>query len=66
MSRVVAQGDFRPMSDNKEAMADLNRILAARSRLYAKADAVVDIAGCRIEASFRQMLAVLPKTAAPG
>jgi len=66
MSRVVAQGDFRPMSDNKEAMADLNRILAARSRLYAKADAVVDTAGCRIEASFRQMLAVLPETAAAG
>jgi XRE family aerobic/anaerobic benzoate catabolism transcriptional regulator len=66
MSRVVAQGDFRPMSDNKEAMADLNRILAARSRLYAKADAVVDTAGCGIEASFRQMLAVLPETAAPG
>jgi len=66
MSRVVAQGDFRPMSDNKEAMADLNRILAARSRLYARANAVVDTAGCGIGASFRQMLAVLPETAAPG
>ena len=30
MSRVIAQGDLRPMSENKEAMADLERILAAR------------------------------------
>jgi XRE family transcriptional regulator, aerobic/anaerobic benzoate catabolism transcriptional regulator len=61
MSRVVAQGDLRPMSDNKEAMADLNRILAARSPLYARADAVVDTGQSTVEASFRQMLAILPK-----
>ena len=28
MGRVMAQGDFRPMSGNNEAMADLKRILA--------------------------------------
>lgn len=61
MSRVIAQGDLRPMSDNKEAMADLNRILAARTSLYARADAVVDTAGSTAEASFRQMLTVLPQ-----
>ena len=61
MSRVIAQGDLRPMSDNKEAMADLERILAARTPLYARADAVVDTAGCSIEASFSSLLAVLPK-----
>jgi XRE family aerobic/anaerobic benzoate catabolism transcriptional regulator len=61
MNRVIAQGDLRPMSDNKEAMADLERILAARTPLYARADAVVDTAGASIEASFTDLLAVLPK-----
>jgi len=61
MGRVIAQGDLRPMSDNKEAMADLKRILAARTPLYARADAVIDTAGSTIEASFRQMLAILPE-----
>ena len=45
MARVVAQGDFRPMEGNREAMDDLHRILAAREPLYARADAVVDTAG---------------------
>jgi XRE family aerobic/anaerobic benzoate catabolism transcriptional regulator len=61
MSRVIAQGDFRPMSENKEAMADLERILAARTPLYARADAVVDTAGRSVEASFSGLLAILPK-----
>jgi XRE family transcriptional regulator, aerobic/anaerobic benzoate catabolism transcriptional regulator len=61
MSRVIAQGDLRPMSDNREAMADLNRILAARNPLYARADAAVDTAGSTIEASFARLLAVLPQ-----
>ena len=61
MSRVIAQGDLRPMSENKEAMADLERILAARTPLYARADAVIDTAGCSIEASFSGLVAILPK-----
>lgn len=60
MHRVQAQGDLRPMADNKEAMADLRRILAARNPLYAKADAAVDTSGRGPEASFRSLLAVLP------
>jgi XRE family transcriptional regulator, aerobic/anaerobic benzoate catabolism transcriptional regulator len=66
MGRVIAQGDFRPMADNKEAMADLNRILAARTPLYARADAVVETAGRTAEASFRQLLAALPEAAEQG
>jgi XRE family aerobic/anaerobic benzoate catabolism transcriptional regulator len=66
MSRVIAQGDLRPMSDNKEAMADLERILAARSPLYGRADAVIDTARCSIEASFAGLLAALPKRCAQG
>jgi XRE family aerobic/anaerobic benzoate catabolism transcriptional regulator len=65
MNRVIAQGDLRPMADNKEAMADLERILAARTPLYARADAVVDTAGRPVEASFQQLLTVLPRAAAP-
>jgi XRE family transcriptional regulator, aerobic/anaerobic benzoate catabolism transcriptional regulator len=42
MARVAAQGDLRPMADNEEAMEDLRRILAARTPLYGKADAIVD------------------------
>ena len=40
MSRVMAQGDTRPMAGHAEAMADLKRILASRESLYGKADAV--------------------------
>ena len=42
MERVVAQGDMRPMAENREAMADLQRILKTRESLYSKADLVVD------------------------
>jgi XRE family aerobic/anaerobic benzoate catabolism transcriptional regulator len=38
MARVMAQGDFRPMAGNNEAMADLKRILASREAFYSKAD----------------------------
>ena len=42
MRRVVAQGDMRPMADNREWMEDLQRILDAREPLYRKADLVID------------------------
>ncbi len=38
MQRVVAQGDMRPMADNRESMEDLQRILEVREPLYRKAD----------------------------
>ena len=38
MGRVMEQGDFRPMAQNREAMADLVAILDARSPDYARAD----------------------------
>jgi XRE family aerobic/anaerobic benzoate catabolism transcriptional regulator len=43
--RVVAQGDTRPMADHPQAMAELERILAVREPLYARADHVVDTTG---------------------
>lgn len=52
MSRVIAQGDMRPMAGHAEAMEDLRNILVAREPLYGKADVVVDTSGATIEASF--------------
>ncbi|HXQ68675.1 MAG TPA: helix-turn-helix transcriptional regulator [Alphaproteobacteria bacterium] len=56
MSRVIAQGDYRPMAGNAEAMADLRSILAERDPLYAKADAVVDTTGQSEEESLNELL----------
>ncbi|WP_280153043.1 helix-turn-helix transcriptional regulator [Piscinibacter sp. XHJ-5] len=52
MSRVLAQGDTRPMNGNVEAMADLRRILDSRAAFYAKADAVCDTSDKTMEAAF--------------
>lgn len=60
MTRVIAQGDLRPMADNDEAMEDLKRILQARDPLYRMADAVVDTSGKTVE----QSLAALRELAA--
>jgi XRE family aerobic/anaerobic benzoate catabolism transcriptional regulator len=42
MSRVIAQGDMRPMAHNPEAMSDLRRILQEREPLYSQADLAID------------------------
>ncbi len=42
MQRVIAQGDMRPMADNREATEDLRRILEVREPLYRKADLNID------------------------
>lgn len=42
MSRVVAQGDTRPMAASREAMADLKSILAGRAAFYSKAQFRID------------------------
>jgi XRE family aerobic/anaerobic benzoate catabolism transcriptional regulator len=55
MARVVAQGDFRPMQGNAEAMDDLTKILAAREPLYRKADMTLDTSGERPEQSLHRL-----------
>lgn len=45
MARVLAQGDFRPMAGNTDALDELKRILATREPLYRAADAVVNTSG---------------------
>jgi XRE family aerobic/anaerobic benzoate catabolism transcriptional regulator len=51
MGRVAAQGDYRPMAGNDEAMEDLRRILSGREALYGQADRTVDTAGRSVEES---------------
>jgi XRE family transcriptional regulator, aerobic/anaerobic benzoate catabolism transcriptional regulator len=55
MSRVIAQGDYRPMAGNEEAMEDLRRILDGRTSLYSKADATVQTTGKTVEESYREL-----------
>jgi len=49
MQRVIAQGDMRPMADNRESMSDLRRILEVREPLYRKADVTVDTSAVSLE-----------------
>jgi XRE family aerobic/anaerobic benzoate catabolism transcriptional regulator len=61
MSRVMKQGDFRPMARNREAMADLHAILEARGMDYARAEATLDTSGAPVQ----QSLVKLQKIVAP-
>lgn len=63
MSRVMKQGDFRPMAKNREAMADLHAILESRRADYARAEATLDTSGATVQQSFaRLMKLVVPWT----
>ncbi len=58
MSRVMAQGDFRPMAQNREAMADLVAILDARGPDYARAQGQLDTSGEAVEQSLAKLLRI--------
>jgi XRE family aerobic/anaerobic benzoate catabolism transcriptional regulator len=64
MSRVMAQGDFRPMADNSEAMEDLRRILDGRAALYSKADVTVATDQTSIDQSLARLRAAVAGSAA--
>jgi len=55
MNRVLAQGDYRPMAGNAEAMTDLKRILASREAFYAKADLTFDTGGKPLAQCFDEL-----------
>lgn len=55
MRRVMAQGDFRPMAQNRQAMADLVAILDARRADYARAQAELDTSGETEDESFAKL-----------
>ncbi len=66
MRRVMEQGDFRPMAQNREAMADLVAILDARSPDYARADAELDTSGDGVEQSFAKLVRLVARYLADG
>jgi XRE family aerobic/anaerobic benzoate catabolism transcriptional regulator len=51
MTRVRAQGDLRPMADDRSAMNELRTILRSREPLYARASSTVDTAGLTVDAA---------------
>jgi len=55
MQRVMAQGDFRPMAGNNEAMADLKRILSSREGYYSKADWQCSTTNVTLQECFSQL-----------
>jgi len=59
MRRVMAQGDFRAMAGNDDAMEDLRRILEAREPLYRQADMVLDTSGISAEESYSRLKTTL-------
>ena len=65
MSRVIAQGDLRPMAGNSssEAMDDLKRILAGRAAFYGKADRSFDTSKKTADECFDALLAVIRSNA---
>jgi XRE family aerobic/anaerobic benzoate catabolism transcriptional regulator len=65
MGRVMAQGDFRPMAQNRAAMADLVAILDARRADYARAEAELDTAGDTVQQSFAKLLRLVTQLIGP-
>ena len=59
MNRVIAQGDMRPMGASKEAMNDLEGILAGRAAFYSKAELHVDTSAAPLEPTFQALRALV-------
>jgi XRE family aerobic/anaerobic benzoate catabolism transcriptional regulator len=59
-NRVVAQGDQRPMAENPHAFEELRALLAARQKLYARADRTVDTS----DRTVRQVVAAIASNVA--
>jgi XRE family transcriptional regulator, aerobic/anaerobic benzoate catabolism transcriptional regulator len=55
MSRVVAQGDMRPIAASKQAMDDLRRILRARTDFYGKADITYETSDRPIKSGVKEL-----------
>jgi len=57
MSRVMAQGDLRPMAASREAMEDLKSILLSRAAFYSKADMRIDTSAQPLMETFQVLRA---------
>jgi XRE family aerobic/anaerobic benzoate catabolism transcriptional regulator len=51
----MAQGDFRPMQGNEDAMEDLKRILREREPEYRTAHLELDTSGKTVEACLQEL-----------
>ena len=65
LSRVITQGDLRPMAKNDEAMEDLKAILKAREPYHRMADAAIQTSGETIAESLEQLHAVVLRLLGP-
>lgn len=54
-NRVVAQGDQRPMAENPHAFEELKALIAARQKLYARADRTIETS----ERTIKQVVAAI-------
>jgi XRE family aerobic/anaerobic benzoate catabolism transcriptional regulator len=61
MSRVMAQGDLRPMAKNPAAMADLIAILEARRADYMRAEAELDTGGDTVDRSLAKLVRIVQR-----
>ena len=59
MRRVMAQGDFRPMAQNREAMSDLVAILDARRADYARAELALDTSDDGVDGSSTKLIGLV-------
>ncbi len=59
MRRVMAQGDFRPMQDQRDAMEDLVAILEARAPSYARAHATIKTSGRSVEDCVKELVEIV-------
>ncbi|PLX39632.1 MAG: transcriptional regulator [Hyphomicrobiales bacterium] len=59
MSRVLAQGDTRPMAGNPEAMEQLKSILRSRESLYERALAQLDTSGKPLKTSLDELIELI-------
>ncbi|HET8948589.1 MAG TPA: shikimate kinase [Candidatus Polarisedimenticolia bacterium] len=63
-TRVVAQGDRRPMAGNPDAMSELKGLLEARRPLYSRADLTIDTSRLRIGAVVERIVGRLERSRA--
>lgn len=59
MSRVLSQGDHRPMAGSVSALDELVTILASREKLYANADATLETSGKSETETVGELLSII-------
>ena len=59
MSRVISQGDMRPVKGRSAALDEIRQLLADRERLYSRADLVLDTSGKSARSSLSQLLSLV-------